>query len=102
MIAQEIEATKYVLDRSWTCRRNRKGVAWLVREAIEALPGRVPENADPEVWRTRIRNYLAGRLKRHGKEVGNPILIFILLNIVLPIVVRLVIEWWLHRKTATA
>jgi len=32
--------------------------------------------------------------------VGNPVLIWILLNVVVPIVVRLVIEWWLNRKGA--
>jgi len=30
-------------------------------------------------------------------KYGNPIVIWILLNIIVPVVVRLVIEWWLNR-----
>jgi hypothetical protein len=29
--------------------------------------------------------------------VGNPVLVWILLHVVVPIVVRLVVEWWLAR-----
>ena len=61
-------------------------------EAVEWLP------ATPgEPVRTRdLREHLAARIRE--EHAGSPILIFILLQIVLPIVVRLVIEWWLNRR----
>ena len=31
------------------------------------------------------------------QKLGNPILIWILLNIVIPIVIRLILEWWKNK-----
>lgn len=91
-----ITATDYVLERSWTCRRWRKHTCWLVREAIEFLPHSPKTGERPEPWRERLREHLCRSVA--DERIGNPVLIFILLNIVIPIVVRLVIEWWLNRR----
>ena len=93
-----IKATEYVLDRSWTCRRWRKHSCWLAGEAVEFLSrqGATPEHADE--WRSRVASHLRERVR--GELFGNPVLIWILLNVVVPVVVRLVIDWWLNRKEA--
>jgi len=91
-----INATDYVLARSWTCRRWRKHTCWLVREAIEFLPYAPRPGERPDVWRGRLRAHLRRQVR--DAEFGNPVLIYILLNVILPIVVRLVIEWWLNRR----
>jgi len=91
-----IKATQYVLGHSWTCRRWRKHSCWLAGEAVEFLSrqGATPEHADE--WRSRLASHLRERVRR--EQFGSPVLIWILLNVVVPIVVRLVIDWWLNRE----
>lgn len=97
MIDRRIEATQYVLDRSWTCRKWRGHACGLVRDAVLLLPEE-PVADQVDAWRKRLAAHLKDRVR--GGRVGNPVIIFILLNVVVPIVVRLVIEWWLNRKDA--
>ena len=98
MIASRIEATQYVLDGSWTCRRWRKHTSWLVRDAVEFLPDHPSAGDQAGRWRSQLTAHLRKRVR--SERYGNPIIIFILLNVVVPIVVRLVIEWWLKRRKA--
>jgi len=98
MTAAQIEATQYVLGHSWTCRRWQKHTSWLVRDAVEFLPEMPPPGEQTDDWHPRLAAHLRERVR--GQLVGNPVLIWILLNVVVPIVVRLVIEWWLRRKDA--
>ena len=98
MTTLRIEATDYVLDHSWTCRRARKHACRLARCAVEYL-----ETHDTAAYGTselndRLTLHLMARVR--NEQVGNPLLIWILLNVVVPMVVRLVIEWWLNRKDA--
>ncbi len=96
---RQIEATQYVLNGSWTCRRWRKHACSLVREAIEFLPEQAAASDQPADWRRRLAGHLKTRVRE--QRVGNPVIIYILLNVVIPIVVRLVIDWWLKRREAT-
>ena len=80
--------------KSWFIFSNSS--CWLVREAVEFLPASPDGDTDAEPWRRRLREHLQDRV--HAERIGNPVLIFILVNIVIPIVVRLVIEWWFRRK----
>ena len=98
MTAAHIKASQYVLGRSWTCRRWPRHSCWLAGEAVEFLARQDVSPARPDEWRSRLAAYMRGRVR--GELVGNPVLIWILLNVVVPIVVRLVIEWWLNRKGA--
>ena len=45
----------------------------------------------------------ADRLQKHLHKLvrgryGNPILVWVLLNIVVPVVVKLIIEWWMNQN----
>ena len=98
MSEPRIEATQYVLDGSWTCRRWRKHTCWLVRDAVEFLPAQPRAGDQVDDWRPRLAAHLRERVR--GQRFGNPILIYILLYVVVPIVVRLVVEWWINRRKA--
>jgi hypothetical protein len=98
MSDRRIEATQYVLDRSWTCRKWRGHACGLVRDAVLMLP-ETPVAADQvDAWRRRLAAHLKDRVR--GGRVGNPVVVFIMLKVVVPIVIRLVIEWWLSQKDA--
>jgi len=96
MIDRCAQATQYVLDGSWTCRRWRPHTARLVREAVEFLPAQPRSGDQAEDWRPRLAAHLQERVR--GQRVGNPVVVYILLYVVVPIVVRLVVEWWLRRR----
>ena len=98
MTTARIRASEYVLDRSWTCRRWRKHSCWLAGEAVKFLHRQGATRAHAHEWRSRVASHLAECVRRD--LFGNPVLIWILLNVVVPIVVRLVIEWWLNREEA--
>ena len=78
-------AQQYCLKRSWRLRLRRRDSEWLIEEAVRM--GRL-------IGERRLTVNL-GLLVR--MKYGNPIVIWILLNIIVPVVVRLVIEWWLNR-----
>jgi len=44
-----------------------------------------------------LRSSLAASVRA---RYASPLVVWVLLNVVVPIVVRLVIEWWLRRKEA--
>lgn len=90
-------AEKYCLARSWRLRRCRGYTRYLVRNALEYLPPKPPHVADPAEWRESLRVNLTAKIRL---DYRNPVIIFMLLHIVLPIVIRLVIEWWLNRHQA--
>lgn len=81
------DAAEYVVRHSWWARRNER---WARRLALLAAD----ELADGGTAET-ARRRCAETVRR---EVGHPILVVILLQVVLPIVLRLVIEWWNDRK----
>ena len=87
-------AQEYVLRRSFVCRRVRKDACWLVAEALDYLRRQSDLPDGRQALRGRLRAHLRECVQR---DAGNPLLVWVLLNIVLPIVVRLVIEWWLNR-----
>ena len=98
MTDARIGATQYVLDGSWACRQWRKHTCRLVRDAIEFLPDQPSAGDQAGRWRSQLTAHLRERVR--SERYGNPIIIFILLKVVVPIVVRLVIEWWLKRRKA--
>ncbi len=98
MSHRPIEAVEYVLGRSLACRQWRGYASAMVRDAVLMLP-KEPVAADQvDGWRRRLAERLKDRVRQ--QRVGNPVVVFILLNVVIPIVVRLVIEWWLNREDA--
>lgn len=64
---------------------------WLITAGVEYLSHAACDGNQEE----RMQSHLAGLVRR---QYGNPLLAWFLINVVLPIVVKLVIEWWNHRK----
>ncbi|NLS96686.1 MAG: hypothetical protein GXX96_31505 [Planctomycetaceae bacterium] len=98
MSHRPIEATEYVLGHSLTCRQWRGYAIAMVRDAVLMLPENPVAADQADDWRRRLAERLKDRVRQ--QRVGNPVVVFILLNVVVPIVVRLVIEWWLNREGA--
>ena len=86
-------ATDYVLSKSAVCRRFKRYTRALTLNAVDFL-SQLPDGID-EKTKPRLLAHLRNRVRE--QKLGNPILIWILLYIVIPIVVRLILEWWLNR-----
>ena len=72
--------------------RQRPGDArWMIAEAVNHLKCSCRDGNEVE----RMQTYLAGSVRA---RYGNPLVVWFLLNVMLPIVVKLVVEWWIHRK----
>jgi len=92
-------AEDYCLARSRRLRLRAADSRWLARLAVEQLPPAPPRDFHryEQEWRARLKGSLGKAVRR---RYGNPVIVWILLNVVVPVVVRLVIEWWLNRKGA--
>ena len=88
-------AEKYCFKRSWRLRRCRGNTRYLIRESMFILPPKRPKGATRKHWAKYLRDELEVRIRNDCKSA---IVIFILLQIVLPIVIKLIIEWWFNRK----
>jgi hypothetical protein len=75
--------------------RTRRGDArWLAQLAIERLPA-TAAGSDLAVVQDDLELSLETAIQR---RYTNPVVVWILLKIFVPILVRLVIDWWTHRK----
>ena len=87
----------FCTDRSDFLRPLKNDVRWLIHLA----GGQLPAGAPPldEEQRSTIRKRMHAVL---GDEIrhrcGNPLVAWMFLKIVLPIVVKLVMQWWLSQK----
>jgi len=63
---------------------------WLLRRGSKYLV------VSGELNEERLRQYLEIGIR---EEYGNPLVILILLHVILPVVVKLIIVWWLNRNT---
>jgi len=90
---------EYCLSRSSRLRLRAADSRWLIRLAIQQLPPIPPRNFHRHQgeWRARLRASLTEAVYQ---RYGNPIVIWMLLNVILPVVIRLVIDWWLNRRDA--
>lgn len=93
------DAERYCLARSKRLRMRPDDSRWLIRMAVDHLPDEPGGQGREEewAWRKRLTAALRDRVRQ---RYGNPVVVWVLLNIVVPVVVRLVLEWWLHRKEA--
>ena len=87
-----IGATDYVLSKSFMCRRDRKHTRELVCYAVDFL-AQLPRNAVAGSGK-QLTAHLRNRVRE--KNLSNPFII-ILLQIIIPIIVRLILEWWKNR-----
>lgn len=94
MLRSEAEG---IVNSSRLLRLRRRDSVWLIENAIAALPLQPPGNVET---RKLFENSLKTILERRIRErYGNPFIVFFLLKVILPIVIRLVIEWWLNSRT---
>ena len=65
--------------------------------AVEHLPDQPPPDCREryEEWHANLEDRLTQAVRQ---KCGNPLVVWLLLNIVVPIVVKLVLEWWSNRK----
>lgn len=86
-----------LLKKSRLLRIRKKDSQWLLKVAVEIAAQQDGINA------MRLIDTLYTSLEyRIRKKYGNPIVIWFLLKFVLPIVIRLVINWWFDRLQAKA
>jgi len=79
------------LRRSRWLRQRPGDARWMIAEAVNYLKCSCRDGNEIE----RTRAYLAGSVRA---RYGNPLVVWCLLNVILPIVMKLVIEWWFQRK----
>ena len=89
------EASEYVFARSWRARRSRERTRRVVRRGVLYLA-----TAPADMNAAELREYLKGCLLVGDERVGNPLVIWFFLQVVLPIVIRLLVEWWLSRRSS--
>ncbi len=88
----------YCLERSRWLRCRPNDSRWLVRLAVEQLPAETLADGETD---EQLRRRIGAKLEQAVRErCGNPVVIWLLLNVIVPIVVRLVVEWWMNRKEA--
>lgn len=90
-------AEEYCFARSWRLRCRTEDSRRLIGLAVDQLPDRAPVDFQDgyDDWHARLQGQLHDAV-RH--QCGNPVVIWLLLNIVVPVVVKLVLEWWFNRK----
>ena len=78
-------------------RLNRDKARPLLAAGLGVLPASPPADGEPhraDYYRARVRN--AMRAEAH-RRYGNPIILIIVLQVLVPVLVRLLIEWWFNR-----
>jgi hypothetical protein len=91
------DAERYCLERSVRLRLRPADSRWLIRLAVEQLSEGPYVQGDECALHAKLTAVLWERVR---DRYGNPVAVWVLLNIVVPAVIRLVLEWWLHRREA--
>ena len=85
-----MECDLYCFGRSWWLKRSPDNSRRLIRKTLDMVA--LSDSTNKE-WLTER---LGDDIRR--KHPRNPILVYILLHIILPTIIRLVVEWWRKRK----
>lgn len=84
-------ATTYVLSNSWTARRNQGHARRLSEEAIMEIY-LIPAHERRNMLKEDLRTHVKARLKE--RNVGNPIVIALILQVLIGIIAKLIVDWW--------
>jgi len=85
---------------------DHEGQTWNLRRIASAavlfleIRDRHAPTADRDILRAELRRHLADRMR--ADPPANPLLLVVLLQIVLPILVRLIVEWWMSHVLTVA
>jgi hypothetical protein len=92
-------AESYCLARSWRLRLRPADTRYLVAIALNQLPPKPPHDfaEHKREWRARLTDSLDRAVRQ---RYANPVVVWVLLNVVVPIVINLVIDWWRNREDA--
>jgi hypothetical protein len=87
----------YCLKRSWRLGLRPQDARWLIGLAAAQLPDRPSRLLQDRYqdWHDRLQKHLEAEV-RH--KCGNPVMAWLLLNVIMPIVIKLVLQWWFSRK----
>ena len=88
----------YCFKRSWRLRLIPKASQRLIRRALELVA--LSEGWDAPNVRVKLAVEIVQEYDKGDKPIRSAAIIWLLLQILLPIVVRLVIEWWINREKA--
>jgi hypothetical protein len=88
---------KHCLCRSRRLRLRSVDSRWLIRLAADHLPWEPPwkDATDAAELRPRLSGLLNDAV---SDRYGNPFVVWFLTSIIVPTVVRLVVDWWNERK----
>jgi antibiotic biosynthesis monooxygenase (ABM) superfamily enzyme len=84
----------YCLGRAWQLRLRPADSRWLIGLAISHLATR-PAMATLTQHRQQLTAVLSDAVH---ERYGNPVVVWILLYVVVPVIVRLIIEWWFQQR----
>jgi hypothetical protein len=88
-------ATNYVLENSWTARHNSKHASRLANAAIMEIY-LIPAHERRHMSKSDLRAHIKAKLKK--RNVGNPIVITLILQVLVGIVAKLIVDWWWKNK----
>ena len=93
------EMVDVCLKKSFLLRLRKSDSKWLLHIAAGYLPF-MPQEMSKETYKLIESNLRELLVRDIRKRYGNPVIIFILLRIIMPIVIRLIIEWWSNHYEA--
>jgi len=84
-----LEAQDYCFKKSWKLRRDRKRASKAINRAVDLLgSGTAPKDLGKQL-RERIKD---------DRKLGNPFMMMIFMNLILPIIIKLILKWWEKRN----
>ena len=95
-----VSAFTYAEERSFLAWSARESSLWLVHRAVhhlERMPPEVRDEGQSHELRHRLRAELRQDIRDRKPRFGG-----FILSLLLPIIIRLVIEWWLARRNQAA
>ena len=99
---QRIDCEQYVLRKSWRVHLTPQRSRRLVRTCLCLIPTAWAWESARELADSDLR-YLQVEMEAEARnQVRNPAVLWLILRIVLPVLIKLVVEWWLSRRRAEA
>lgn len=90
---QRLDCEQYVLDGSWRCRQMPRRSRRLVRRCLDFMP---LHERHGEKW---LRAEMAREARLQTKSAA---VLWLILKFVLPVLIKLVVEWWLKQRRSEA
>jgi len=92
---QRLDCERYVMRKSWRCRRMPRRSRRLVWECLDLMPLAMKKAAADLDWQRWLREEVAYEAREQTKSAA---VLWLILKFVLPVIIRLVVEWWLSRR----